>query len=86
VELNNPATGLAVQVQTTDYHVIGWTPRYLVDDLAAAIADKSPNHEARVVRVNPQPAPSSHRVLIEMQGRWEKRAPMSGPAFRPLVD
>lgn len=86
LELNNPATGLAVQIQTTDYHVIGWTPRYLVDDLANAIADESLNHEAHVVRVNPQPAPSSQRVLIEMQGRWGKRAPMSGPDFRPLVD
>jgi len=86
LELNNPAGGLAVQVQTTDYHVIGWTPRYLVDDLAHAGADKSPDHEARVVRVNPQPAPWSQRVLIEMQGRWEKYEPMSGPAFRPLVD
>lgn len=86
LELNNPATGLAVQIQTTDYHVIGWTPRYLVDDLANAINKKSLNHEARVVRVNPQPAPSSQRVLIEMQGRWENHEPMSGPDFLPLVD
>lgn len=86
LELTNPATGLAVQIQTTDYHVIGWTPRYLVDDLANAINKESLNHEARVVRVNPQPAPSSQRVLIEMQGRWENHEPMSGPDFLPLVD
>jgi len=86
LELTNPATGLAVQIQTKDYHVIGWTPRYLVNDLAEAVTENSLNHEARVVRVNPQPAPSSQRVLIEMQGRWERHNPMSGPGFQPLVD
>ncbi|MYD62000.1 MAG: DNA-binding protein, partial [Gemmatimonadetes bacterium] len=30
LELTNPVTGLAVQLQTTDYHMIGWTPRYIV--------------------------------------------------------
>ena len=52
LELTNPATGLAVQIQTTDYHMIGWTPRYLVTDLVAAMAE-SPKYSARVVRVNP---------------------------------
>ena len=33
IEVNNPATRHAVQIQTTDYHLIGWAPRYLVDDL-----------------------------------------------------
>ena len=31
LELNNPATTLAVQIQTTDYHMIGWAPRYLLE-------------------------------------------------------
>ena len=42
LELTNPATGLAVQIQTTDYHMVGWTPRYLVADLVKAMAE-SPN-------------------------------------------
>ncbi|MCY4201775.1 MAG: hypothetical protein OXD38_04050, partial [Aestuariivita sp.] len=70
LELTNPATRLAVQIQTTDYHMIGWAPRYLVGDLTAAM-NESPEYSARVVRVNPQPAPSSQRVLIEVRGRWE---------------
>ena len=36
--------------------MIGWAPRYLVGDLAAAMA-KSAEYNAHVVRVNPQPAP-----------------------------
>ena len=31
LELNNPATATAVQLETTeDYHMVGWAPRYLV--------------------------------------------------------
>ena len=87
LELTNPATGLAVQIQTTDYYMIGWAPRYLVADLFAAMAEspESPEYSAHVVRVNPQPAPSKQRVLIEMHGRWEKHEPMNNKDFEPLV-
>ena len=32
LELSNPVARVAVQLQTLDYHVIGWAPRYLVKD------------------------------------------------------
>ena len=70
LELTNPATGLAIQLQTTDYYMIGWSPRYLVHDLAPAVVEPSGSCEARVVRINPQPAPSTQRVLIELSGYW----------------
>ena len=85
LELTNPATKLAVQIQTTDYYMIGWTPRYLVSDLAMAMTEGPNDYNAKVVRVNPMPAPSRQRVLIEMRGRWEKHEPMSGEEFQPLV-
>ena len=86
LELTNPATGLAFQIQTEDYHMIGWTPRYLVHDLAMTMEETRANYEARVVRINPQSAPINHRVLIEMSGRWDKHEPMSSDDFKPLVD
>ena len=85
LELTNPATTLAVQVQTTDYHMIGWTPRYLVTDLATAMAE-TVKYSAQVVRINPQPAPSRQRVLIEMRGSWDKHEPMTSEDFMPLVE
>ena len=85
LELTNPVTGLAVQIQTHDYHMIGWAPRYLVHDLTEAMAG-TPKYFARVVRLNPLPAPSQQRVLIEMQGRWGDHQPMSDEDFQPLVD
>ena len=88
LDLTNPATRLAVQIQTTDYHMVGWAPRYLVGDLVEAMAKSpEPDYSARVVQVNPMPVPSNHRVLIEMQGCWNNgHEPMSGPDFQPLVD
>ena len=85
LELTNPATKLAVQIQTTDYYMIGWTPRYLVSDLAMAMAEGPNDYTAQVVRVNPMPAPSRQRVLIEMSGCWKKHEPMSSEDFQPLV-
>ena len=85
LELNNPATTLAVQIQTTDYHMIGWAPRYLIDDLVMAMAESPGKYEARVARINPKPAPSAHRLLIEMSGRWKKHKPMSSDDYTPMV-
>lgn len=87
VELTNPMTPLAVQIQTNDYHMIGWVPDYLARDLATTLGVASGGHTAHVVKVNPQPVPLRHRVLIEMRGPWdEEREPMSGEDFRPLVE
>lgn len=84
LDLANPATGLAVQIQTTDYYMIGWSPRYIADDLAAAMAKAPGRYETHVVRANPAPVTAEQRVLIEMQGRLPNHEPMSSRDFRPL--
>jgi hypothetical protein len=88
IELNNPATGLAVQLQTgEDYHMVGWAPRYLVKDLFVAICDAPDDIRATVVKVNLSPAPAKQRVLIEVKGCWPAGfEPMSTPEFHLLVD
>jgi len=86
LELTNPATGFAVQVQTEDYFMIGWAPRYLVDDLARVIATSPGKFDAHVVRLNPLPAPSRQRLLVEFLGVWPAdQEPMSTEEFLPLV-
>jgi hypothetical protein len=65
--------------------MIGWAPRYLVGDLVAAIAKTVGRYEANVVRINPMPAPSKQRVLIEFRGNWPDYEPMTGPDFEPLA-
>lgn len=86
VELTNPATRTAIQIQTRDYHMIGWAPRYLLNDLMVAMARTPGVYSAFVVRVNPIPAPSKQRVLIELNGHLPvDYEPMSGREFEPLV-
>jgi hypothetical protein len=87
VELNNPVTVLALQMETPDdYHMIGWAPRYLVKDLFRAICEASDDIRAKVVKVNPSPAPTKQRILIEIKGRWPVAyVPMSSPEFEPLT-
>jgi hypothetical protein len=89
LELNNPASGVAVQLQTSgegEYHMLGWAPRYLVDDLVSAMAAAPAQIYAKVVRVNAPPAPSSQRLLVELGGLLPaNHDPMSGPEFQPLA-
>ena len=85
LELTNPATRLAVQLQTTDYCMIGWAPRYLVADLVAAMAEGPGSYGAKVVRINPEAVLAKQRVLIEMRGCWNRHEPMSSEDFVPLV-
>lgn len=85
LELTNPTKQPAVQIQTLDYYMIGWSPRYFAHDLMMAMAESRGEYEARVVRLNPLPYPSSQRVLVEMRSRWENHEPMSGDDFKPLA-
>jgi hypothetical protein len=87
LEVTNPATRLAVQVQTEDYFMIGWAPRYLIRDLAQAMAESLSVYKAEVVRLNPLPAPSRQRLLVKFRGQWpEAHEPMSTDEFMPLVN
>jgi hypothetical protein len=86
IELTNPVTGFALQIQTQDYHMIGWAPRYLVSDLVSALATAPGDYRAQVVQVNPIPAPSKQRLLVEFSGHWPlDYEPMTKGDFEPLV-
>jgi hypothetical protein len=87
IELNNPASGPALQLQTADdYLMIGWTPRYLVPDLLKALASRPATARARVVQVNPPPAPHNQRVLIEFEGKLPEGSKlMESGSYQPIV-
>lgn len=75
---------MRLSLQTEEGQGVGWAPQYLTHDLP--LQNQSLNDlEARVVKVNPAPAPSRQRVLIEMSGNLGGYEPMSGPDFQPLV-
>jgi hypothetical protein len=82
VELNNPATGTAIQLTTKDYEFLGWAPRYLVSDILNAV-EESPKITAQIVRVNDVGVPLNRRILIELTGRLPPNVePMSGPDYQ----
>jgi len=85
IELTNPVMRMAVQIQTEDYYMIGWAPRYLVSDLVEAIAHSPGEYSAKVIRVNPAPAPSRQRLLVELTGRWPNYEPMVTGDFETLA-
>lgn len=87
LELNNPATRDALQMQTSDYHMIGWAPRYLIDDLHRAIDESHEAVRGRVIKVNRAPAPANQRVLVELTGKMpDCVSPMSGWHFQLIND
>lgn len=86
VEVNNPVTGAAVQLQTVnDYHMIGWAPRYLIKDMLSALGECPGDIHARVCKLNPPPGPYNQRVLVELEGRLPDNVePMSAPEFQGI--
>lgn len=77
VEVNNPATKYAVQLQSRDYHLLGWAPRYLASDLLEALSGET-SITATVRRINLVGAPFARRVLVELQGKLP-------PGFEPMT-
>lgn len=85
-EVINLATGIpAVQIQTEDYFVIGWVPRYLVEELVPTNLGEPSKYRARVVRANPQSVITNQRVLVEMLGFRDGNGAMDGDDYQPLV-
>ena len=86
IEVTNAATVYAVQIQTPDRVVLGYAPRYLVQDLVQVIARCSIPVSASVSRLNLPPTPPSQRLLVSFEGCWpEGYQPMSGDQFQSLV-
>ncbi len=86
IETTNPVATWALQIQTVDYVIIGWAPRYLFEDLIHIISQGACPVEATVARVNPPPAPPGQRVMVRFRGCWPAGyEPMSTEAFRPVV-
>lgn len=87
VELNNPVTGAAIQLETCDdYVMLGWAPRYFVGDLLSAMAQSHKDICAKIIKVNPEPSPNNQRVLIELSGVLPQGVePMSSKDYQPLV-
>jgi len=85
VEVNNPATRLAVTLHSEDYIMVGWAPRYLVEDLVKCIPN-APEIEATVAKVNEGHAPLNQSLLVSYAGKAAAdHHLMSSADFTPLI-
>lgn len=94
LELTRSVAGQTAQILTEDRQMIGWAPRHIAAILAA-VPGRSIRFCLQVVQNNFHRADTHYRgigpfanlqILIEMQGNWGDREPMSGEDFQPLVD
>ena len=86
VEICNPATGLAIQLQTDDYVMLGWSPRYLVEDLVKGIGANQCEMKAVLLQANGSSAPIEKKLLVELRGCFpESIEPMNSLAYQPFA-
>lgn len=86
LDVNNPGTESAVQLQAmNDHSILGWAPRYLNHDVLRAVSGGPSHFQARVVRLNQPPSPQSQRLLVELEGTFPAGyEPMNNEEFRCL--
>ncbi|MDB6117409.1 MAG: hypothetical protein JWO08_1190, partial [Verrucomicrobiaceae bacterium] len=85
LEVNNPATGHAVQVQSSDYTVLGWAPRYLVADLGVCLPAPAAILQCHVKKVNHSSGSNQWKLLVELSGFVPAgHQPMSSQDYQPV--
>lgn len=83
IETNNLATRQAIQFQNQDRVMVGYAPRYLVDDLIRVTLEG--RAISTILRVNPPPAFLGERLMVNVEGVWPVgHEPMSGPLYEPV--
>ncbi len=85
-EFQNPYDPRALLLCTEDHHIVGYCPRYIVDDVFK-LKNKNPEFvKVEVERVNPVPTPLQLRLLCNMTSEWhEDFRPFSSREYQPLV-
>ncbi|MDB9538956.1 HIRAN domain-containing protein [Anabaenopsis tanganyikae CS-531] len=85
-EFQNPYDPKALLLCTREHHIVGYCPRYLVDDILQ-LTNKNPQVvKVHVERVNPAPTPLQLRLLCNVTAEWpENFRPFSGQEYQPII-
>ncbi|MBE9198508.1 MULTISPECIES: HIRAN domain-containing protein [unclassified Nodularia (in: cyanobacteria)] len=85
-EFQNPYDQKALLLCTEDHHIVGYCPRYIVDDVFQ-LKNKNPELvKVQVERVNPAPTPLQLRLLCSMTAEWhEDFHPFSSQEYQQIV-
>ncbi|AFZ23918.1 hypothetical protein Cylst_1641 [Cylindrospermum stagnale PCC 7417] len=85
-EFQNPYDTRALLLCTKDHHIVGYCPRYIVDDIFK-LKNKNPELvKVQVERINPVPAPLQLRLLCNMTAKWDEEfQPFSSWEYQPIL-
>ncbi|MBH8565546.1 DNA-binding protein [Nostoc sp. CENA67] len=85
-EFQNPYDPRALLLCTKDHYIVGYCPRYIVDDVFKLKDKNSELVKVEVERVNPVPTPLQLRLLCNMTAQWDEDfQPFSSWEYQPLV-
>lgn len=85
-DCQNPYDDKALMLRTEDKYIVGYCPRYLVNDFFDLLARAPKKLEVVVERVNPAPTPLQFRLLCNLRAEWSADfEPFSDRAYQPLA-
>lgn len=85
-EFQNPYDPHALILCTREHHIVGYCPRYLVEDALEMLRQNPQLVHVHVERVNPAPTPLQFRLLCNMTAQWSKGfRPFSSQEYQPIV-
>lgn len=83
-DFQNNADGQALALRTNDRHIVGYVPRYLLDD-SWTLANQCNWIEVTVSRVNLPPSPIQQRMLCKLRACWPTDyTPCATGEYEPL--
>jgi len=86
-EFHNSYDNKALTLNTVDHHILGYCPRYLVENVFDILMRDPRLVEVKVAKVNLLPSPIKSRLLCEMTySAFEGYVPFGQKQYQPLVE
>jgi hypothetical protein len=86
-EFHNPYDNKALTLNTKDHHILGYYPRYLVEDVFEVLRHDPKLVEVKVAKVNLPPSPLKSRLLCEITySGFEGYVPFAQEQYQPLTE
>ena len=83
-EFQNPHDSSALLLCTKDRGIVGYCPRYLLEDILKIISQHPEVVRVEVDRLNQPPTPLQFRLLCKMTADWRDFRPFSSPMYQPV--
>jgi hypothetical protein len=83
-EFQNPQDSSALLLCTKDHWIVGYCPRYLVEDIFQIISQHRDLVRVEVDRLNQPPTPLQFRLLCKMTADWRDFRPFQDWRYQPF--